>query len=112
MGDGACGASVARWRGWYPVRWRQLCWAHLVRDIEAMIGRGGRSKEIGEALQRQVHRMFHGWHRVRAGTLKRSSFRTYMTPIRRQVERLLEAGTRGGVPRTEGVCREIRRWRR
>lgn len=36
---------------WYPVRWRQLCWAHLLRDIEAMIGRSGRSKEIGETLQ-------------------------------------------------------------
>src|SRR5262247_862926 len=21
---------------WYPVRWRQLCWAHLLRDFEAM----------------------------------------------------------------------------
>jgi hypothetical protein len=36
---------------WYPVRWRRLCWAHLLRDIEAMSGRGGRSKEIGEALR-------------------------------------------------------------
>src|SRR5215831_15639452 len=21
---------------WYPVRWRQLCWAHILRDFEAM----------------------------------------------------------------------------
>src|SRR3989454_1251619 len=32
----------------YPVRWRQVCWAHLLRDFEAMRGRGGRSEEIGE----------------------------------------------------------------
>lgn len=92
---------------WYPVRWRQVCWAHLLRDIEAMIGRGGRSQEIGEALRRQAHQMFHWWHRVRDGTLKRSSVRSYMTPVRRKVERLLEAGTTCGVPKTEGVCREI-----
>ena len=92
---------------WYPVRWRQLCWAHLLRDIEAMIGRGGRSQEIGEALRSQARQMFHWWHRVRDGTLKRSSFRSYMTPVRREVERLLEAGSRCGVPKTEGVCREI-----
>ena len=30
-----------------------------------------------------------------------------MTPVRREVERLLEAGSRCGVPKTEGVCREI-----
>lgn len=92
---------------WYPVRWRQLCWAHLLRDIEAMIGRGGGSQEIGEALRRHAHQMFHWWHRVRDGTLKRSSFRNYMTPVRREVERLLEAGSTCGVPRTEGVCRDI-----
>jgi transposase len=92
---------------WYPVRWRQLCWAHLLRDIEAMIGRGGSSQEIGEALRGQAHQMFHWWHRVRDGTLKRSSFRSYMIPVRREVERLLEAGSRCGVPKTEGVCRDI-----
>jgi transposase len=91
----------------YPVRWRQLCWAHLLRDMAAMLERGGRSQEIGEALQSQVRQMFHWWHRVRDGTLKRSSFRTYMTPGRRQVERLLEVGTRCGHPKTEGVCWEL-----
>ena len=35
---------------WYPVRWRQLCWSHLLRDFEAIRGRGGASEEIGEAL--------------------------------------------------------------
>ena len=92
---------------WYPVRWRQLCWAHLLRDIEAMIERGGGSQAIGEALQRQARQMFHWWHRVRDGTLSRSSFRSYMSPVRREVERRLEAGSTCGVPKTEGMCRGI-----
>jgi transposase len=92
---------------WYPVRWRQLCWAHLLRDFEAMRSRGGRSEEIGDALLAQAHQMFTWWHRVRAGTLQRSSFRSYMTPLRREVERLLEAGSRCGVPKTAGTCRDI-----
>src|SRR6266853_1477411 len=92
---------------WYPVRWRQLCWAHLLRDIEAMIERGGGSQAIGEALQRQARQMFHWWHRVRDGTLSRSSFRSSMSPVRREVERRLEAGSTCGVPKTEGMCRGI-----
>ena len=92
---------------WYPVRWRQVCWAHLLRDCEAMRGRGGRSEEIGDALLAQAHQMFACWHQVRAGTLKRSTFRSYMTPIRREVERLLQAGSRCGVPKTAGTCRDI-----
>jgi transposase len=34
-----------------------------------------------------------------------------MRPIRQEVERWLEAGHTGGVPKTEGVCREIRKRR-
>jgi transposase len=92
---------------WYRVRWRQLCWAHPLRHTKAMIRRGGGSQAIGEALRRQAHQMFHWWHWVRDGTLKRSSFRSCMSPVRREVERLLEAGSTCGMSRTEGVCRDI-----
>ena len=92
---------------WYPVRWRQMCWAHLLRDFAAIRDRGGRSEELGEALLAQAHQMFTWWHRVREGTLQRSTFRAYMTPLRREIERLLEAGRRCGVPKTEGMCRDI-----
>jgi transposase len=92
---------------WYPVRWRQLCWAHLLRDFEAMRDRGGGSEEIGDALLTQAHQMFTWWHRVRQGTLKRSTFRSYMTPLRREVERLLEAGSCCGMSKTTGTCRDI-----
>jgi transposase len=98
-----------RWSAynWYPVRWRQLCWAPLLRDIAARSERGGRSQEIGEALQSQAHQMFHWGHRVRDGPLKRSSFRSSMRPVRREGERLLEAGSTGGVRKTAGMCRDI-----
>ena len=32
---------------WYPVRWRQLCWAHLLRDFERCATRGGLSGARG-----------------------------------------------------------------
>ena len=92
---------------WYPVRWRQLCWSHLLRDFEAIRGRGGVSEEIGAALLAKAHQMFTWWHRVREGTLKRSTFQSYMSPLRREVEQLLEAGSRCGVSNTEGTCHEM-----
>src|SRR2546423_3076453 len=92
---------------WYPVRWRQVCCAHLVRDCEPIRGRGGRSEEIGDALLAQAHQMFTWWHRVCEGTLTRSTFRSYMSPLRQEVERLLEAGSQCGVPKTAGTCREM-----
>jgi transposase len=110
LGERFWGALVTdRWSAytWYPTWRRQLWWAHLLRDIEAMIERGGRSQEIGEALRAQVRQMFHGWHRVRDGTLAPTTFAKYMWPVRREIERLLEAGQTCGVPKTEGTCREI-----
>jgi transposase len=68
---------------------------------------GGCSREIGDALLAQAHQMFTWWHRVREGTLKQSTFRSYMTPMRREVERLLQAGSRCSVPKTAGTSRDI-----
>ena len=110
LGETFTGILVTdRWSAynWYPVRWRQLCWAHLLRDFEAMVDRGGASQAIGEGLKSHAYQMFCWWHRVRDGTLRRSSFRSYMSPIRREVENLLEAGSRCGVAKTEGTCRDL-----
>ena len=89
------------------MRWRQLCWAPLRRDFEARRERGGASEAIGEALLAQAHQMFTWWQRVREGTLARSPLRSYMSPLRKEVQRLLEAGSQCGVSKTEGTCREI-----
>ena len=110
LGARFCGRLVTdRWSAytWYPTRWRQVCWAHLLQDFEAMMERGGRSQEIGEGLREQARQMFHAWHRVRDGSLTHAQFRVAMRPIRRAVARLLKAGQTGGVAKTEGVCREM-----
>jgi transposase len=110
LGDRFCGTLVTdRWSAyhWYPTRWRQVCWAHLLRDFEAMIERGGQSQEIGEALREQTRQIFHWWHRVRDGTLTHAHFRIVIRPMRRHVARLLKAGQSCGIAKTEGVCREV-----
>lgn len=92
---------------WYPVRWRQLCWAHLLRDVTAIRDRGGPSETVGAALLAQARQMFTWWHRVRAGTLQRSTFRSSMTPVRREVERLLVVGSQCEVAKTAGTCQAM-----
>ena len=92
---------------WYPAWCRQLCWAHLLRDIETMIERGGPSPALGEAWRAQARQLLHWWHRVGDGTLAHASFAHYMRPIRREVERLPDAAQTCGAPKTEGTCREI-----
>src|SRR3954452_19787626 len=92
---------------WIAARWRQICWAHLRRDFQAMIDREGEGRPIGERLLEQSHRLFHDWHRVRDGTLGWEAFGRRMTRLRREVRRALEEGSRCGCARTSAICFEI-----
>jgi transposase len=98
-----------RWNGynWIRTSMRQLCWAHLVRHFKGFEDHGVDAKRIGLSLQDCSDRMFAHWHRVRDGTLQRSSFQQCMRPIRSEVIELLREGSLCGVPKVAGRCREI-----
>ena len=85
------GLVTDRWSGytWYSTWRRQVCWAPLRRDIDAMIERGGRSRELGEALRAQAQQMFQWWYRVREGTLAHTTFTSYMGFQAKSPENLL-----------------------
>lgn len=111
-----------RWSGytWLDPQRRQLCWAHLKRDFQALVERGGESERIGRALLEQVETMFGLWHRVREGTLSRTDFQTAMQPIQTGVGDLLREGAalacdmpsgppplRGGHGQTRHTCQNL-----
>jgi transposase len=87
---------------------RQLCWAHLRRDFQAMIDRGGSGAAIGAALLACSDALFEHWYRVRDGTLARSTFRsTYIPALRRRVGEHLRNGAACGCARTAATCGEL-----
>jgi transposase len=90
-----------------PNRKRQVCWAHLMRAFQKMVDRGGKSAKVGRGLLEQAALMFQWWHRVRDGTLKRSTLRQYISFHRVQVEALLAKGARCRHGTTARTCREI-----
>ena len=98
-----------RWSGytWLDPQWRQLCWAHLKRDFQALVERGGESERIGRALLEQVEKMFGLWHRVRDGTLSRADFQTAMQPIQTCVGGLLREGAALACDKTRRTCQNL-----
>ncbi len=92
---------------WIPVRQRQACWAHLIRDFQKIEDAGGEAAEVGEALGAHAQELFHHWHRVKAGTLKRSSFRVYAARLRNEVKELLLDGAALADEKVAGMCRKI-----
>lgn len=105
--DGVVGSD--RWSAYsfLPLERRQLCWSHLKRAFQAFVDRGGESASVGALLLTQVDQMFTWWHRVRDGTLKRSSFQTYMVDVKARVHLYLESGQQCAHPETAATCREL-----
>lgn len=98
-----------RWRAYeaWGVWLRQFCWAHLIRDFRGFLDRGRQAAEVGQALLEEAQLMFSLWHRVREGTLARSTFRVMLTDIRKRVRRHLREGARCKNKKAGGVCREL-----
>jgi transposase len=90
-----------------PVHKRQLCWAHLIRDFQALFETTGPGKKIGEQLLCFAEDIFTYWYRVRDGTLKRSTFRHYVDQQRPWLRKLFAEGAECGCAKTAAVCRNL-----
>jgi transposase len=92
---------------WIKASCRQVCWAHLRRDFQAMIDRGGNGERIGKRLLSLSNRLFRRWHRVRDGTLPWSAFQKPMHSLRREMTQTLQEGSRCPCAKTAATCFEI-----
>jgi transposase len=103
---------------WLDVAQRQLCWAHIKRDITAMCERSGVSAEIGAALRRRQKRLFRLWHQVRDGTLSRDAFqlkvellrRGFKHELTRAVDLIDTPNEQSPLAKTLRTCKELLKW--
>jgi transposase len=94
---------------WIELKSRQVCWAHLRRDFQAMVDREGDGVEVGRQLLWQSNKLFEYWHKVRDGTIQRPTFLQYMAWLRPMVRSSLERGSRCGCTKTAATCGELLR---
>ena len=77
-----------RWSGYHCFGGRrQLCWAHLKRDFQALSEVKGAMGELGKVLSRHTQTIFRLRNQVRNGTLEWQAFQRRMTPIMKKVKR-------------------------
>ena len=86
---------------------RQLCWAHLKRDFQALSERQTRAGPLGEWGLREIKRLFAAWHRYQAGELTWTQMRWELVPVRTRLGRLLRLGASCGDPKAEALCRNL-----
>jgi transposase len=93
----------------HPLQKRQLCWAHLRRDFQAMVDRAGPAAEVGRLLLLHAEVVFGWWHWVREGWWKRATFQRRLPGLRRSLRAALEQGTWCPCEQTAATCREVLR---
>jgi transposase len=75
---------------WLPLEQRQLCWAHIKRDLTAIAERSGVSAPVGRDLLELENQLFHQWHRWRDGEIDRQELQSLTAPIRQAFESKLQ----------------------
>jgi transposase len=94
---------------WIALKSRQICWAHLRRDMQAMIDREGDGAKVGRQLLWQSNKLFEAWHKARDGTIQRSTFLQTVAWLRPMVRSSLERGAICACPKTATTCGELLR---
>lgn len=73
---------------------RQLCWAHVKRNWEKQIERGGAAQRVGEDWLEGHRRVFELWHLYRGGGCTRRELGERMAPLVLAMHAVLGAGRR------------------
>ncbi len=94
---------------WINLKSGQICWAHLRRDMQAMIDRDGDGAGVGRQLLWQSSKLFESWHKARDGTIQRSTFLQTVAWLRPMVRSSLERGSRCACDKTAATCGELLR---
>ena len=84
-----------------PVMQRQLCWAHLIRDLVAIAERPGASAEFGAQLLGLQQQLFGHWHRYKEGKIDWPALQQSCLPIRQAFETTLQQVVELGYQRGE-----------
>jgi transposase len=86
---------------------RQLCWAHLKRNWEALVERGGAGKRIGDQFLGIHRQVFELWHLFRGGGCTRADLEARMDPHIHALTDVLAAGLRCRDAKTRGFCARL-----
>ena len=95
-----------RWRAYDHVELlqRQVCWAHLKRNWEKMLERGGTAKSIAQRCLSVQQRVFACWHLFRGGGCDRAALDEQVAPLTLELLEVLQAGLRSRDRKTKRFC--------
>lgn len=86
---------------------RQFCWAHLIRDFQAMAERGGTAAKVGTRLKTAGQELIHHWNRLQSQQIQRATFDGHYRQLRGEILDALLEGSQCDHVRTAETCRRL-----
>jgi len=86
---------------------RQVCWAHVSRDFQCLVDRGGESATVGAKLLAVKDSVFALWQQVKEGSLTRADFAVAVVPLQVELHDRLVGGADLGINKTSGLCKNL-----
>jgi transposase len=93
-----------------PAERRQICWAHLKRDFQKIVDRGGPSAFVGQEGRKIVKKVFAAWHAFQDGRATRVQLDAELAPVMNRLNRVLLEGALLGDDKTVAAfCENVLR---
>jgi transposase len=90
-----------------PTERRQLCWAHLKRDFQKIVDRGGPGARVGREGRKLVKKVFAAWHAFQDGQCTRAQLEAQLAPVERRLNRVLIEGWLGDDATVATFCANL-----
>lgn len=93
---------------YYIAKHLQWCWAHLIRDIQAMIDSNVPDRVgFGTQLMKEVKEVFRLWHRFKQNEIGWDEFQRLAVPIAMKINQLLFDGTGSHDSKLRNQCKSL-----
>jgi transposase len=92
-----------------PIERRQVCWAHLKRNLAGFAERSGEVGDWGQGVLGLVEKVFAAWYRFKDGGGDRAALQGEIAPLRVQMPGLWERGTTLPSWIAQALCNDVRK---
>lgn len=93
-----------------PIQQRQLCWAHLVRNLQGLVDQGHAESRWAQRMLVEARTLFAAWHAYQGGFFDQVALQMALIPVREALADLLAIGAISPWSKLRKLARELGRY--